>query len=366
MRVTDKDISFMKKAISLSSKARGMTSPNPMVGAILVKNGKVIASDYHRRPGQPHAEALVIKTAGEKARDATLYVSLEPCCHKDKRTPPCTEAIINSGIKRVYVAMEDPNPKVSGKGIKELIEAGIEVFTGILEREARRLNEAYIKYITTKKPFVILKIAMTLDGKIATPEGQSKWITGERSRRTVHRIRNGVDAIITGIGTVKTDDPLLTVRGIRSLRTNRPLRVVIDPNLEVPLKSRILSKPPETMIVIGEGADAEKKEELLKRGISIMEYPGRNIDLRWLMERLADRGISSVLIEGGSSLNARALEDGIVDKVLFFIAPKIIGGKESYTAVGGKTFRNLEEAHRVKDIKIRRIGEDILVEGYIY
>ncbi|MFN3478945.1 MAG: bifunctional diaminohydroxyphosphoribosylaminopyrimidine deaminase/5-amino-6-(5-phosphoribosylamino)uracil reductase RibD, partial [Thermodesulfovibrionales bacterium] len=226
MKVTDRDISFMKRAISLASKAVGMTSPNPMVGAVLVKNGEIIASEYHRMPGQPHAEALVIDHAKEKARGSTLYVSLEPCCHKDKRTPPCTEAIIRSGIKRVFVAMVDPNPKVSGKGIKELREAGIEVLSGVLEKEARRLNEAYIKYITTGMPFVILKVAMTLDGKIATPLGQSKWITGEKARGVVHRLRNSVDAIMTAIGTVKADDPLLTVRGIKTERINRPLRIV--------------------------------------------------------------------------------------------------------------------------------------------
>lgn len=365
LKVTDKDISFMNRAISLAARARGMTSPNPMVGAILVKNGRIIASDYHRKPGQFHAEALVINSAKERAKGATLYVSLEPCCHKNKRTPPCTEAIIRAGIKKVYVAMEDPNPKVSGKGIKELTAAGIEVFTGILEEKAKRLNEAYIKYITTGMPFVTLKVAMTLDGKIATPTGQSKWITGENARKMVHRIRNTIDAVITAIGTIKADDPLLTVRGLRSGREHRPLRVVIDPNLEIPFKSRILITPPDTLIVMREGANLQKKEEILKGGVRIIEYPGERLDLRWLMKRLGEEEITSVLIEGGSSLNARALEDGVVDKVLFFIAPKIIGGKESYPAIGGKTYRPLEEAHLLKDVKIRRIGEDILIEGYI-
>ena len=365
MKVTEKDILFMKRAISLASKARGMTSPNPMVGAVLVKNGKIIASDYHRRPGQPHAEALVISSAKEKAKGATLYVSLEPCCHRDKRTPPCTDAIIGSGIKRVFIAMVDPNPKVSGKGIKELEKAGIEVFTGMLEREAMMLNEAYIKYITKGIPFVILKIAMTLDGKIATPLGQSRWITGEKARRMVHKIRNSVDAIMTAIGTVKADDPLLTVRAVKSKRTDRPLRVVIDPMLDIPLESRIIATPPETLIVTDKASDQGKKDYLLNRGVRIMEYPGNKISLKWLMEKLGEEGITSVLIEGGSSLNAHALEDGIVDKVLFFIAPKIIGGKDSYPSVGGKSFKSLEEAYRLKDIRLRKIGEDILIEGYL-
>lgn len=365
MGITERDISFMKRALSLASRARGMTSPNPMVGAVLVKDGKIIAEDYHRMPGKPHAEALVIGAAREKTKGASLYVSLEPCCHKDKRTPPCTEAIIRSDIKRVFVAMEDPNPKVAGKGIKELKNAGIDVFTGILEREARRLNEAYIRHITTGMPFVTLKVAMTLDGKIATPLGQSKWITGERARRMVHRLRNNVDAILTAIGTVKADDPLLTVRGIKSERINRPLRVVIDPNLDIPLQARLLVTPPDTMIITSKGAEVAKKEELSKKGVRIMEYPDERLHLAWLMKRLGQEGITSVLIEGGSSLNAHALEDGIVNKGLFFISPKIIGGRESFPAVGGMTYRCLEDAYKLKDIKIRRIGEDILIEGYL-
>lgn len=365
MKASERNISFMRRAISLASKAKGMTSPNPMVGAVLVKDGKIIAEDYHRRPGQPHAEALVIDSSGEKAKGATLYVSLEPCCHRDKRTPPCTEAIIRSGIKRVFVAMEDPNPKVSGKGIKELIDAGIDVFTGILEEEARRLNEAYIKHITTGKPFVTLKVAMTLDGKIATPDGQSKWITGEKARRMVHRIRNSVDAIMTAIGTVKADDPLLTVRAVRPRRIDRPLRIVIDPRLEISLKAKLLITPPETVIVTTEDRERGKKEALSKKGIRIIEYPGQKIDLKWLMERVGKEGITSVLIEGGSSLNAHALEDGIVDKVLFFISPKIIGGRESYPAVGGDVYRSLENAYKLRDVKIRTLGEDILIEGYL-
>lgn len=365
MSITEKDISFMRRALSLALRASGMTSPNPMVGAVLVKDGQVIAEDYHRMPGEPHAEALVIAQSGEKSRGATLYVSLEPCCHKDKRTPPCTEAIIRSGIKRVFVAMEDPNPKVAGKGIKELKNAGIDVLTGILEGEARRLNEAYIRYITTGMPFVILKVAMTLDGKIATPLGQSKWITGEKARGMVHRLRNSVDAIMTAIGTVKADDPLLTVRGIKSKRINRPLRIVIDPKLEIPLQARLLAIPPDTMIITSESANVVKKEKLLKKGVKIVEYPNERLHLAWLMKRLGQEGITSVLIEGGSSLNAHALEDGIVNKVLFFIAPKIICGRESYPAVGGMTYRCLEDAYKLKDIKIRRIGEDILIEGYL-
>lgn len=362
----------MKKALKLAEKASGITSPNPMVGAVLVKGGKIIAEDYHRKPGSPHAEALVIQEAGEKAKGGILYVNLEPCCHTDKLTPPCTKTIINAGIKKVVIGMKDPNPKVSGKGIEELKKVGVEVISGILEANAKKVNEAYIKHITTGKPFVILKVAMTLDGKIATPEGKSQWITGEKAREEVHKLRSSVDAIMTAIGTIKADDPQLTVRvqrfkGSKVQRVRNPKRIVIDPNLEIPMDAKVLQTPPETFLIVsskGQGAK-DKKKILIDRGIQIIEYEGEKLDLKWLMEKLGSMEITSVLVEGGSSLNAYALKDSIVDKVMFFIAPKIIGGKESFSAVGGGTFRKLTDAYQLKDIKLKRIGEDILIEGYI-
>jgi len=350
---------YIKRTLRLAAKAQGMTSPNPMVGAVLIKNGRILSEDFHRKAGTPHAEALAIAKAGDKARGSTLYVSLEPCCHTEKRTPPCTKAIISAGIKEVVIAMKDPNPHVAGMGIAELQRAGIEVRSGILEDRAQRLNEAYIKYITTGKPFVILKIAMTLDGKIATPEGQSKWITGEKARRLVHRLRSSVDAVLTAIGSVKADDPQLTARFPHS---KNPARIVIDPNLEIPLNANVLKIPPETIIVTRNAGD--KADHLEKSGVIILPFKEK-LDLQRLMEHLGKRHITSVLIEGGSSLNAHALEDGIVDKVMLFIAPKIIGGKDSYPAVGGKTFRKLEEAYRLKDISLRKIGDDFLIEGYV-
>ncbi len=363
MKVTDKDISFMKRALSLAAKGRGTTSPNPMVGALVVKNGKIISEDYHKKAGEPHAEALAILSAAERAKDATLYVTLEPCCHKDKRTPPCTNAIINSGIKKVFIAMKDPNPKVSGKGVEELKKHGIEVIFGILEDSAKRLNEVYIKYITKRTPFVILKTAMTLDGKIATPEGQSKWITGEAARKIVHQMRSSVDAVLTAVGTVKADNPELTAR-IKGGRN--PKRIVIDPNLETPLDFKIFDLPPETIVVTKKGQGSrDKARELIGKGVKIIEYEGERVDLKWLMKKLGEMEITSVMIEGGSSLNAYALQDGIVDKAVFFIAPKIIGGKDSIPAVGGKTFRKLEEAVMIKDMKVKRVGQDLMIEGYI-
>jgi len=369
---------YIKRTLRLAAKAHGMTSPNPMVGAVLIKSGRILSEDFHRKAGTPHAEALAIAKAGDKARGSTLYVSLEPCCHTEKRTPPCTKAIISAGIKEVVIAMKDPNPHVAGMGIAELQRAGIEVRAGILEDRAQRLNEAYIKYITTGKPFVILKIAMTLDGKIATPEGQSQWITGEKARKLVHRLRSSVDAVMTAIGTVKSDDPQLTARFRGS---KNPARIVIDPNLEIPLNANVLKMPPETIIVTrgipstppllkgGKGgllkSSFEKKlNHLTQSGIKFIEFQEK-LDLQWLMEQLGKRHFTSLLIEGGSSLNAHALEDGIVDKVMLFIAPKIIGGKDSYPAVGGRTFRRLEEAYRLKNIGIKRIGDDLLIEGYV-
>ncbi len=363
---------IMKRVLMLAAKASGMTSPNPMVGSMLVKGGKVIAEDYHRKPGTPHAEALVIQEAGEKSKGGTLYVNLEPCCHTDKRTPPCSKAIINAGIKKVIIGMKDPNPKVSGKGIEELNRAGIETVSGVLEAEAKKLNEAYIKYITTKNPFVTLKVAMTLDGKIATPEGESKWITGEKARNEVHKLRGRADAIMTAIGTVKADDPQLTAR-IKSSRgqaARSPKRIVIDPELEMPMDAKVLQTPPETILVTQSTErrtrnTEKKKKALIDKGVNIIEYKSAKLDLKWLMKKLGEMNITSLFIEGGSSLNSHALEDGIVDKVMFFIAPKIIGGKESFPAVGGKAFRRLAEAYQLKDIKLRRIGEDILIEGYL-
>jgi diaminohydroxyphosphoribosylaminopyrimidine deaminase/5-amino-6-(5-phosphoribosylamino)uracil reductase len=340
-----------------------------MVGAILVKNGFIVSEDYHRKPGSPHAEALVIEKAGNSAQGSTLYVNLEPCCHTEKRTPPCTKTIINAGIKKVVIGMIDPNPSVSGKGILELERAGIQAKIGIHEKESRRLNEFYVRHITSGMPFVILKIAMTLDGKIATPDGQSKWITGQQARRMVHRTRSSVDAILTAIGTVKADDPYMTKR-IRGGKN--PLRVVIDPHLEIPIDAHILNTPPETVIVTRKTDSPDrrvtgikKKKKLHDQGIQIIEYEGKKARLSWLIKKLGKRGITSILIEGGSSLNAYALSQGIVDKVMFFIAPKIMGGEKSLTAIGGETYRRLEEIYRVSDLKIRKIGEDFLIEGYI-
>lgn len=354
------DVKYIKRTLSLARRALGHTSPNPMVGAVLVKAGRVIAEDYHRKPGTPHAEALVLEQAGPRAKGATLYVSLEPCCHRKKRTPPCTKAIIAAGVKRVVVAMEDPNPQVSGKGLRELKKAGIEVVSGIMQDQARTLNEAYIKHITTGEPFVTLKIAMTLDGKIALPTGESKWITGERARRLVHRMRAASDAILTAIGTVKADNPRLTARlkGAKS-----PVRVVIDPGLETPPDANILDIPPRTILVTRR-KNNERTRPYREKGADFIYYP-EELDMKWLMKELGSRQITSVMIEGGSSLSAHALHDGVVDKVVFFIAPKIICGRDSYPATGGRACPSLKDAYRLRDLRVRRVGDDLMVEGYV-
>jgi diaminohydroxyphosphoribosylaminopyrimidine deaminase/5-amino-6-(5-phosphoribosylamino)uracil reductase len=336
-----KDEFYIKRALRLAERARGMVSPNPMVGAVIVKNGRIISEDFHRRPGTPHAEALAIGKAGEKARASSLYVNLEPCCHTEKRTPPCTKAIINAGIKKVIISMKDPNPRVSGKGITEIQKAGVEVKTGILEDRAKKLNEAYIKYITTGKPLVILKTAMTLDGKIAHP-GPIK-VDHRRKAKVSPSLKSSVDAIMTAIGTVKADNPQLTSR-IKGGKN--PVRIIIDPNLEMPLDAKVLQIPPETIIVTK--INNAKSDYLYKSGINMIYYKEK-LYLKWLMEKLGKMEIASVLIEGGSSLNAHALEDGVVDKVMFFVAPIIIAGRESFPAIGGKTFKRLEDAYRIKD-----------------
>ncbi|NOZ26415.1 MAG: bifunctional diaminohydroxyphosphoribosylaminopyrimidine deaminase/5-amino-6-(5-phosphoribosylamino)uracil reductase RibD [Nitrospirae bacterium] len=354
------DTDYMRRTLRLAKRAAGRTSPNPMVGAVIVKTGRIIAEDFHRAPGTPHAEALVLAEAGPRARGAVLYVNLEPCCHTNKRTPPCTKAIIASGVKKVVIATEDLNPQVSGRGVTELRNAGIEVVTGVLEADARRLNEAYFKFITRGIPFVTLKVAMTLDGKIAMPSGESKWITGERARMLVHRMRSSVDAVVTAIGTVLADDPELTAR-VRGGRN--PMRVVIDPRLEIPSEARILNAASETVIVTGVRR-AKRLDELSGKGVKLLLYD-KTLNLQWLMERLGRMDVTSVMIEGGSSLAYHALEDGVVDKVAFFIAPKIIGGRDSYPAVGGRACASLAEAYRLRDIRVRRAGGDILVEGYV-
>lgn len=358
----------MKLALQLAERGRGKTRPNPMVGAVIVKNGRIIASGYHRKAGQPHAEAISLASAGPKAKGATLYLNLEPCCHTNKRTPPCSQAIIESGIKRVVVAMKDPNPKVAGKGIRELTRARIKVTTGPLRSEANRLNEVFVKWITTGRPFVTMKVAASLDGKIASATGESRWISGEQSRAYVHQLRSEVDAVMVGIGTVLADNPRLTAR-LASKKGYDPIRIVVDSRLRIPLESKILHlhSSARTVVATTKLASHERIREVEKLGaqVLVMEDSNGRLNLTALMKELGRMEITHLLLEGGSELNASMLYERLVDKVIFLVAPKIIGGQDAKSAVGGQVLRPLSEAFNVSDFQVNRLGEDLLIQGYL-
>ncbi len=359
------DSAYMQKALKLAAKGKGRTSPNPMVGALIVKDGKIIAEGYHKKAGTPHAEIVALKKAGAQAKGADLYVTLEPCCHTEKKTPPCTRSIVDSGISRVIAAMTDPNPKVSGKGMRELRMAGIKTKTGVLKSEARTLNEAFIKYITERQPFTVLKIAQSLDGKIATSKGESKWITGAKARERVHELRNELDSIMVGIGTIQADNPSLDCR---SRGGNNPYRIIVDSSLQIPLNSKVLTYDDnKTIIATTDKASRSKVARITKLGANILFINSKQgrVDLRHLMKELGKLDIMSVLIEGGSSVSAAALTSKIVDKVMFFVAPKIIGGTDSFSSVGGSSPSLLKNALQLRDLHAEQFGEDILLEAYI-
>jgi len=352
------DVFFMKKALELAEGA--FTSPNPMVGCVIVKNSRIVGQGYHKRAGKPHAEIEALKKAGSKAKGATVYVTLEPCCHYGK-TPPCTDAIIKAGVKKVVAAMYDPNPLVSGKGVKALRNAGIKVEVGVLGLEAARLNEAYIKKITSRKPFVVLKSAMSLDGKIATKTGDSKWISSKESRKLVHLLRGRCDAIMVGANTVIVDNPRLTSR-IRGGRD--PLRVIVDDSLKSPPSSNVFDEG-NVLVATTKKASLKKKKALEKKGVRVRVLGEKKVDLRKLVRILGKDGATSILIEGGGGLNASALEQKIVDKMLFFIAPKIIGGRDAKTPVEGDGVDQVSKSIKVREMNSIKIGSDTLIEAYL-
>ena len=358
---------YMKLAVNLAGKAKGRTSPNPLVGAVIVRRGKIVGKGYHHRAGEPHAEINAISDAGINATDSDLYLNLEPCDHYG-RTPPCTEAIIKSGIRRVFVGMEDPNPRVSGRGINKLIAHGIKVETGILKKDCRKLNEVYIKYITTKFPFVVLKTAMSLDGKMATKEGDSRWITNEKSRRFVHKLRGEMDGVMVGIGTVLKDDPFLTCR-LNQKSEKNPTRIVVDSKLRIPLQANILSSGSSAKAVIATTrlAPRQKIKQIEDLGVRVLivEDTDSRVNLKRLMKKLGEMEITGLLIEGGSALNTSALEEGIVDKIFFFYAPKIIGGEKALPVLGGKGSEKMDDVLLVKNIKTKKFDDDFLIEGYL-
>lgn len=360
------DLEYMQRAHALSLRGGGRVNPNPLVGAVLVRDGVVIGEGFHAFFGGPHAEVGAIEAAGGDVAGATLYVTLEPCNHHGK-TPPCTERIIREGISRVVVGMRDPNPAVAGNGIVTLESAGIEVTTGILEEDIARTNEFFTTFITTGLPFCTLKTAMTLDGKIATRSGDSRWISGEASRALVHRLRNRHMAILTGVGTVIADDPALTDRSDLEHKSH-PLRVVVDSYASTPPHAKVLdaSEAP-TLVAVTMEATEDRIAALRAKGADTMVCPARQgqVDLPYLLRALGKRGIDSVLIEGGGTLAYAALRDGIVDKILVFIAPRIAGGREAPTPVEGEGVERINEAMELEFRRVDRIGDDILVEAYI-
>lgn len=355
----------MKLAIKLAINGVGKVNPNPLVGAVIVKDEEIIGQGYHECCGKEHAEVNAFKSLAKDAEGATLYVTLEPCSHYGK-TPPCVDEIIKNKIVKVVIGMVDINPLVSGRSVNKLRDAGIEVIVGILEEECKKINEVFIKYITKKKPFVVLKSAMSLDGKIATSSGESKWITGEGSRIEVHNLRNKLSSIMVGVNTIIKDNPELTCRvsGGRN-----PIRIVVDSKLRIPMESKVIVEinKSKTIIATTEVANNNKILELERLGVKVIVIKSKKgkVDLQELMVELGRLNIDGVLLEGGAELNFSALKENIVDKIQVYISPKIIGGERSKTPVGGNGIEVLSNAFKVENMASRFIGEDILIEGYL-
>ena len=364
----DKDKKHMSAALKLAVRARGMTSPNPLVGAVLVKNGRVIGRGYHKKAGLPHAEIEAFEDARrnkKKITGSTLYVTLEPCCHTGKRTPPCTDAVVREGVSRVVIGAQDPNPKVRGNGVRKLRRSGIEVVTGVLEEKSREINEPYTKYITTGLPFVVLKLAATLDGKIAASTGDSKWIGSEAQRKQAHMLRSRADAVLVGINTVLTDNPSLNVR----LKGDHkdPVPVVLDAKLRTPPTSNLMRIHQEPVIATVRGVSQARRKKLGSLGarvITVRKDKNGRIDLRELRRRLGELQFMSVLIEGGSAVAGQALRSGIVDKINFFYAPKIVG-VDALSMIGPLKIRSIRNAIEIHNVSVKKIGSEFMVEGYV-
>jgi diaminohydroxyphosphoribosylaminopyrimidine deaminase/5-amino-6-(5-phosphoribosylamino)uracil reductase len=355
---------YMNLAIRLALKGSGTTAPNPMVGALILKRGRIIGRGYHEKAGCSHAEITALDEAGKEAKGGTLYVTLEPCAHFGK-TPPCVDRIISSGIKEVVIGMTDPNPLNNGRGSRILREHRIKVTSGILEEKLRKLNEAFIKYITKKIPFVTVKVAQSLDGKIATNTGDSKWITSDRSRIYAHRIRQRYDAIMVGVNTVLRDNPRLDPW----FSEKTPVKIVVDSQLSTPRDSNIFSGNKPVIIITLAAAAGQQTEnrQILSQKAKILEVKEKSgqINLRDMFKKLARLGITNILVEGGGTLIGALFDEGLVDKTLFFISPKIIGGKDAISSVMGRGITRLESARKLKEVKLRRLGEDFLIESYL-
>ncbi len=366
-KIKDKSTEFMELALKLAKRAEGMTSPNPLVGAVLVKKGEIIGQGYHKRSGSAHAEIEAIDHAKKKGRavkGATLYVNLEPCCHDKKRTPPCTGAIIKSGISRVFVATYDQNPKVSGNGVSVLREAGIEVDVGLLEQKAKEINKMFFKYITEKMPYVVLKLAATFDGKIATNSGDSKWIGSKRQREIAHQLRNKMDCVLVGINTVIKDNPSLNVR-IKKRNISQPVPVVLDGHLRISPDSNVLKVHKRCIVVTSPGSGERKKRALERAGAKILYSEVDDfgkLHLRSTMKQLADMEFTSVLIEGGSKVASSAINEGVVDQVVLFYSPVLFGG-DGVSMISDLAVRDVNKAVRLKDVSIKRYGDELMIEG---
>ena len=362
---TSRDQEWMRRALELAEQGIALASPNPLVGAVLVQDNWVVGEGYYTYEGRQHAEIQAIEQAGEAARGAALFINLEPCCHTG-RTGPCTEAILAAGVKRVVTATPDPNPQVAGRGFDRLRQAGVEVEVGLYREEAQKLNESFARYIRTSLPFVTLKAAMTLDGKIAAPDDNSGWITSEEARTNVQQQRHTHDAILTGIGTVLADDPLLTDR-CGGPRRRPLLRVVVDSHLRIPLSTQMLEKVENDLLIFcSSSADADKRKVLEQRGAQICGLPGEGRpSLLEALKELGRREITSVLLEAGAELNWAALEAGLVDKVFLYYAPNILGGRDSLPLAGGRGIRSMREARAVRRTQLHRFGTDFAIEGYL-
>ena len=349
----------MELTIKLAEKGRGLTSPNPMVGCIIVKRGRIVGKGFHRKAGTEHAEVIAINEAGKKSANSTLYVNIEPCSHWG-RTPPCTEKIVEAGVREVIIAMKDPNPLVDG--FKELKFRGIKTKIGILEKEAKKLNEAYIEYMRKKRPFVILKVAMSVDGKIATSSGDSKYITSIEARTHVHKLRSEVDAVMVGLNTVLRDNPELTPRLFKG---KDPMKIVVDSNLKIPKKCNLMKNPAKLIIATTNKASKGEIKKFQHKGVNVIITKSKNgmVDLADLMKHLSRHELTNIMIEGGSELNSSAIKSGIVNKILIFTAPKIIGN--GIEAIGSLGIKNIDSAIKLKNITFRKIGKDMLVDGYI-
>ena len=357
----------MRRALELAERGEGFVHPNPLVGAVLVKDDRVIGEGWHACYGEPHAERNALEACAESARGATLYVTLEPCCHHGK-TPPCTEAIVGHGVARVVVAMPDPNPLVAGKGLEQLRAAGIAVEVGVEESAAREQNRVFLHYMTSGLPWVVMKTAMTLDGKIATRTGDSKWVTGTEARVRVHEMRSRLMGIVVGIGTVVADDPLLTVR-LDDREVRQPIRIVVDSNARLPIDSQIvrMARAPRSIMAYTHFAPADRLEALQGAGVELLlcEEIAGLVDIRDLCRKLGELGINSLLLEGGGTLNHAFLSAGMVNEVCAFVAPKIIGGMQAKTPVEGEGIARMRDAVELHAVRVEIVGEDVLIQGVL-